>query len=230
MGLELTALLADPVMVGEGVVHGDGQPVMLLPGFLLDDDSLGLMTGWLLAAGYRTIGAGPYPNVDCSEASVARLTDRLERFAQREGRRVAIVGQSRGGLYARVLAVRRPDLVSGIVTLGSPVMAPAAVHPLMVMQASWLAWFRIQGAPGLLSWECAAGECCASFWTDLVAPFRTGIGYESIYSRSDGIVDWRACLDPGAAHREIDSSHYGMAVNAHAYREVAGALARFRSP
>jgi len=60
------------------------------------------------------------------------------------------------------------------------------------------------------------------------ADFPSGVGYVSIYSRSDGIVDWHACLDPAAEHVEIQASHCGMAVSAQAYRTVAEALARFR--
>jgi triacylglycerol lipase len=47
----------------------------------------------------------------------------------------------------------------------------------------------------------------------------------SIYSRSDGIVRWRACLDDDAEQVEVDASHIGMAVSAPAYRAVARALA-----
>ena len=39
-----------------------------------------------------------------------------------------IVGHSLGGMLARGLAVRRPDLVSGIITMGSPMLAPGAHH------------------------------------------------------------------------------------------------------
>jgi triacylglycerol lipase len=54
------------------------------------------------------------------------------------------------------------------------------------------------------------------------------VGYVSIYSRSDGIVNWKACLDPGAECVEIAASHLGMAVNAQAYQALAAALERFR--
>ncbi len=42
--------------------------------------------------------------------------------------------------------------------------------------------------------------------------------YVWVYSRSDGIVDWRACLD-GAADElvEIRASHCGMAVSVDVY-------------
>ena len=57
-----------------------------------------------------------------------------------------------------------------------------------------------------------------------------GVGYLSIYSRSDGIVDWRACLDEGAKHLEVRSSHCGMSLNPDAYRATARALQSFCEP
>jgi len=49
-----------------------------------------------------------------------------------------------------------------------------------------------------------------------------------VYSRSDGIVDWRACIDESADEVvEIDASHCGMAVSRPAYAAVARALAGF---
>jgi hypothetical protein len=50
------------------------------------------------------------------------------------------------------------------------------------------------------------------------------VGFVSVYSRSDGIVDWRACLDPAAQHVEVAASHIGMAVNPDVYRVLAEAL------
>ncbi len=63
---------------------------------------------------------------------------------------------------------------------------------------------------------------------DSLAPFPDGVGFTSIYSRTDGIVDWRACLDQAAELVEVEASHVGMALNAAVYRAVAAALARFR--
>lgn len=62
----------------------------------------------------------------------------------------------------------------------------------------------------------------------LTGPFPGNVGFVSVYSRSDPFVDWRACQDPAADLSEIDSSHIGMAFNAHAYERIASALASFR--
>jgi triacylglycerol lipase len=228
LGLEAAALLRDPVFRGDGVRDGRGRPVLLIPGFLAGDGSLAVMSGWLGRCGYRPKGAGMVANVDCSSAALARLEPRLERLVSEQGRRAAIVGQSRGGSLAKVLARRRPDLVCGIVTLGSPALKPLAVHPLVRLQLEAVSRLGSLGAPRLFRRSCLDGDCCAAFWEDLAAPLPRGVGFVSVYSRTDGIVDWRACLAPGAEHVEIGSSHIGMAINPSAWRAVTAALERFR--
>jgi pimeloyl-ACP methyl ester carboxylesterase len=228
VGLETAALLGSPVFRGEGVEDGRGRPVLLVPGFLAGDDSLAMMTRWLRRRGYHTRKAGLRANVGCSAETVEALEDRLEELVQRQDRRAAIVGQSRGGSLARVLAKRRPDLVCGIVTLGTPHMEPFAVHPLVSLQLIAVGALGTIRVPGLFSRSCLSGGCCSEFWEQLAAPLPRRLGFVSVYSRSDGIVDWRACLAEGARHVEVRSSHIGMAVNAAAYRAVADALASFR--
>src|SRR5919204_2440143 len=120
VGLEPAALLRSKVFRGDGVADGGGQPVLLIPGFLAGDGSLGLMTQWLRRTGHHTCKAGIRLNVDCSGRAVEAIEERLERLVERQGRPAAIIGQSRGGTFAKALAHRRPELVSGIVTLGSP--------------------------------------------------------------------------------------------------------------
>jgi pimeloyl-ACP methyl ester carboxylesterase len=227
VGLETAALLRSPVYRGEGVEDGRGRPVLLIPGFLAGDDSLSVMTRWLRARGYHTARAGIRANVGCSAEMVEPIEDRLEALVERQGRRAAIVGQSRGGTFGRVLARRRPDLVSGVVTLGTPHVKPFGVHPLVGVQMIALGALGTLRVPGLFRRSCLSGECCAEFWEQMETPLRKRIGFVSVYSRSDGVIDWRSCLAPDAEHVEIGSSHIGMAVNAAAYRAVAAALESF---
>jgi pimeloyl-ACP methyl ester carboxylesterase len=229
VGLEAAALLRDPVFRGEGVTQGRGRPVLLIPGFLAGDPSLSLMAGWLKRNGYRPSRAGIVANVDCSGALMPRLEARLERLVARAGGPAAIVGQSRGGTLAKVLAHRRPDLVTGVVALGSPQLDPLAVHPLVRLQVQLVGGLGSLGAPRLFKRSCVEGECCAAFWEALAAPPPPGVGLVSVYSKSDGIVDWRSCLDPHAELVEIRASHCGMAVSAAAWRAVAEALTSFWS-
>jgi triacylglycerol lipase len=224
---EAAALFQSSVWRGAGLAPGDGRPVMLIPGFLAGDGSLATMARWLQAARYRPRRAGMRANVACSEEACERLEARLEAFAETSGRRVALVGQSRGGVLARALAARRPDLVSGIVTLGSPVVSMLRVHPLVLAHVGMVAALGSGRLPGLFTWRCLRGDCCARFREHLAGPFPPEVGYVALYSRTDGIVDWRACLDPAAEQVEVRASHVGMAVNASVYAEIGHALAAF---
>ena len=89
--------------------------------------------------------------------AAAQLEARLEAIAPRRGSRVQIVGHSLGGMLARGLAVRRPDLVAGIVTLGSPMLAPAAHHASLTRSVDVLVRLSRAGVPGLMSEDCVAG-------------------------------------------------------------------------
>jgi triacylglycerol lipase len=228
IGLEWAALRRSDVFRGTGVPAGEGRGVLMVPGFLAGDGSLGTMTQWLRAAGYRTKRAGIRSNVACSAVACDRLEERLEVLAAKTGGRVAIVGQSRGGVLAKALGARRPDLVSGVITLGSPVLSQLSVHPVVLAQVGVLAALGSGPVPGLISWRCLRGDCCEGFRAAVAGPLAPEVGYVVIYSRSDGIVDWRSCVDPYADDRvEVRASHCGMGVHAATYRIIAGALAGF---
>jgi pimeloyl-ACP methyl ester carboxylesterase len=189
------------------------------------DASLTLMAGWLRALGYAPCRAQIRANVDCSGRAVARLETQLERAAQRHGRAVTIIGQSRGGTMARVLAVRRPDLVEAIACLGSPLRDEFAVHPLVTTHIHVVGTLGSLGVPGLFTRACRDGECCRDARAELHAPVPSRVAFLSVYSRSDGIVAWRSCLDPQAEQVEVSSSHCGMSVNPQVYRVVKDWLA-----
>ena len=225
IGFEAAQLLRSPVWRGDGVPPGDGRAVLLIPGFLAGDGSLATMTRWLRAAGYRTGRAGIRANVGCSEAACRQLEERLGRLADRSGAPVTIIGQSRGGVLAKALAARHPELVSGIVGLGAPTRSMLRVHPLVLAQVGLVAALGTGRVPGLFTLQCLRGPCCAPFRRALASPFPDTVGYVSIYSRSDGIVDWRACVDPAADENvEVAASHLGMGLNRAVYEQVARVL------
>jgi pimeloyl-ACP methyl ester carboxylesterase len=225
--LEWAALLRSDVIRGEGLPEGNGRGVLLVPGFLAGDGSLATMTNWLRGAGWRTKSAGMRANVNCSAAACDRIEERLEALAGATGDRVVVIGQSRGGIFARALGAGRPDLVAGVVTLGSPVRSQLAVHPLVLAQIGMVGMVGAFAGSHALSWRCLRGECCERFRAALRDPFPTDVGFVSLYSRSDGVVDWRACLDPDAECVEVGASHIGMSLNVEAYRAVARALQDF---
>jgi pimeloyl-ACP methyl ester carboxylesterase len=200
--------------------------VLLIPGFLSGDWSLSELATALALAGHRPASTGMRINVDCSEAALERLEVCVEAAVAARSAPVALVGHSRGGLFARVLAARRPDLVDSVVTLGAPHRDQLAIHPAIWASAWSIVALGRLGMRGLLSYGCAAGACCATFRRDLAAPLDPGIRFVSIYSRSDGLVDWRACLDPAARHIEIATSHLAMTTAPEAVAAVCEALAQ----
>lgn len=208
--------------------HGDGngQPVLLIPGFLAGDATLRPMAVRLRAAGLRTYRSRVHANVRCAQATGEALERRLEEIVDRCGRPAAVVGHSLGGLLAKALAYRRPDLVAGIVTLGSPLLAPGAVHPVLAFDLMLIARLQQWGLGGLMGPDCTGGDCARVSMEELSAPTEDGFAFTSIYSRRDGIVDWHACLDPAATQVEVGCSHVGMAVDQATFREVLAGLGR----
>lgn len=222
-GLELARLAADREFLRPRRQAG-APPVLLVPGFLAGDQSLGVLRGWLRRRGSRTATAGLWLNVDCAERTATVIEARLRRLAERAQRPVVLVGQSRGGELARVVALRNPDSVGTLIMLGSPVLDPLSVGPGVMRAVRSVAWLGDLGVPGMFSRECGEGACCAAFREDLRARLPRAIRAVSIYSRSDGVVSWQACLDPCAEHVEVESSHSGMAVNRAVYRVLAETL------
>jgi triacylglycerol lipase len=226
-GVEAAALFRSSVWRGGGVPDGEGRPVLLIPGFMAGDGSMATMTRWLRENGYRTHRAGIRANVGCSEEYLTRLELRLEELAELTGHRVAIIGQSRGGVFARVLGARRPDLVSGIVTLGAPTVRQLSAHPFVLAQVLVVGALGTGKVPGMFRVSCLRGRCCERFRADLAGAFPAEVGYTALYSKTDGVVDWHACLDPAANQVEVRASHLGMGLNAEVYAEVGNALGTF---
>src|SRR3954447_16470899 len=168
-GFQLPGLPRSDVRRAGGVTDGNGQPVMLVSGLLAGDQSLNLMARWLKSTGHRPCRAGIAAHVDCSQRAAERLERRLECLAEDSGQRVAIVGQSRGGSFARVLAVRRPDLVSGVVCLGSPLKHQLAIHPLVRASILGIGVLGTAGIDGLMRHSCLWGDCCTCYWDDFAS-------------------------------------------------------------
>jgi pimeloyl-ACP methyl ester carboxylesterase len=203
-----------------------GDPVLLVPGFLAGDGTLALMARSLRAQGFRTYRSHIHSNIGCTLNAASQLEARLESIAMRRGSRVQVVGHSLGGMLARGVAVRRPDLVSNIVTLGSPMLAPGAHHVSLSASVDLLVRLSRAGVPGLMSADCVRGECARQSFGESRQPLPAGVSFTAVYSRRDGIVDWRACVDPAAVPVEVSASHLGMAFDPRVIDVVSGALLR----
>jgi triacylglycerol lipase len=213
--LEHARLRRDPLFAGDAVPRGDGRPVLLVPGFMGGDRSLLTLREWLVRLGYEVEQSGITWNIRYSEAELRTLTPRMAGLVDRARDAVTIIGHSRGGLLAKVLSDRHPLLVRRVIGLGSPFADPFDVHPLT------MAGVRLAQAANLVRFG-QGGNAEAPFLRDLAAPARVPL--LSIYSRSDGIVHWEACLRPDATCLEVTSSHTGLCVNPEVYALLARVL------
>jgi pimeloyl-ACP methyl ester carboxylesterase len=100
--------------------HGGGQPVLVFPGILSSDNATALLRRTLEESGYRSYASQLGFVTGISRNAFANALDRLAEVAEAEQRKVVLVGWSLGGIYARVLAQRHPELVRLVMTLGTP--------------------------------------------------------------------------------------------------------------
>lgn len=221
---ELARLLADPVWRGVDLPRGDGGPVLLIPGFLAGDQSLSVMASWLRKLGHSPKRAGISFNVACSDIAVDRLSQVLQHANLRSGRKVAIIGHSRGGHFARALAVRHPDQVSQIISMGSGLDEPFDISEPTRMAVDGVRKLIARRDPERAALGCFTHACLCRYAQDYRAPFPETVPLTSVYSKGDGVVRWRACIVPYARNVEVTGSHIGLAYNRHAYREIASAL------
>ncbi|MBJ7471678.1 MAG: alpha/beta fold hydrolase [Solirubrobacteraceae bacterium] len=249
--LELGTLMRSEVWHGRGVRRGNGERILAIPGLFVGDETLRPMRGWLARIGYHAEGSGIRSNIGCSERVMVSLERRAEQAHRLDGRRIHVIGQSRGGMLAHVLGVRRPDLVASVTTLGSPISGTIDdFHPLLQRNLTWLSrlgdtrggyiatscWV---GAPGRPVPDTATAHdhpevldpvrtrtCCEDFWPDLLAELPSSVLGTAIYSRSDGLIRAKACVAPGYHAVEVTASHVGMATSSAVYHAVATALAR----
>jgi triacylglycerol lipase len=205
------------------------QPVVLVPGFMAGDGSLSLMARHLRSLGHRTYRSTMHANVGCTKKARDRLEERIEAIAAKRGRKVTVVGHSLGGLLARGIAAHRPDLVDGIVTLGSPLLAPGAAHQLLLWDLNLIVKLQRAGLGSMMGADCTSGDCAKEAWEAGQAPLHRDVAFTSVFSRRDGIIDWRACLDPLAKTVEVRTSHLGMAFDPVVLDIVGSTLAASRA-
>jgi pimeloyl-ACP methyl ester carboxylesterase len=205
------SLLLSPLLMR--APRGDGHPVLTVPGFLASDLSMRPMRRYLRELGYDAYAWKMGRNIGGVSRMRAALKDRLAGIHAATGRKVSIVGWSLGGVYARDLALQAPDMVRCVITLGSPFAGDVrATNATRLYEA--------------LSGEAVEeqSELRAAIAGDLPVPA------SSIYSRTDGVVNWHTCLlRPSDTAENIEvhlASHIGLGVNAAALWAVADRLAQ----
>jgi pimeloyl-ACP methyl ester carboxylesterase len=212
-GLMMPTLLQAP--------KGDGHPVMVLPGFLASDVSTRPLRSFLRVKGYQSEGWGLGRNlgthiVGGDHIVSDELIDQVIRLSVKSNQKVSLVGWSLGGILAREVSRVAPDCVRQVITLGSPFNSSEGTTPMVAKM-----------------FEMINGDLVAKN-SHLVEKTYTAppVPSSAIYSRSDGIVSWRACINkPDALNKqteniEVKGSHSGLGHNHQAIRIIANRLAQ----
>jgi len=110
--------------------RGGGAPVVVLPGYGFNDASTAPLRSYLRYLGYRVAGWGLGANHGRVGQIIGPVAQLLEGQVAQYGRPVAMVGQSLGGYVAREVARQHPELVSQVVTLGTPIFARTSPAPI----------------------------------------------------------------------------------------------------
>ena len=210
-----SAAFASSLPLFAAVETGDQHPVLFLPGFTAGDASTAPLRAVVRSHGYWVHAWGLGRNIGPTSRAVSGMRARMAELADTHQRRVSLIGQSLGGIYARLLARERPDLVRQVITLGSPYRMVAgdrsAATPL------WRCYEHLHdGDLPLVN----VGE------QDRVP---LAVPATSIYSRVDGVAPWQTCIDivrKDAENIEVISSHTGMALNPAVVVAVLDCLAR----
>lgn len=193
---------------------GDGHAVMTLPGFLASDRSTRVLRRYMREWGYDSYRWDLGRNLGLStERDLESLLDeRLRWLFDASGGKVSLVGWSLGGLLARELARRYPDLVRAVITLGSPIGDPRATN----------AWRLYEIMSGTDIDDAAIKTRIERFREPLPS-----VPVTAIYSKSDAVVAWRIATLPDGAMTEnigINTSHFGMGFNPAVLYAVADRL------
>ena len=191
--------------------EGDGHPVLVLPGLATGDGSTALMRRFLRSRGYAASGWGQGLNLGLRPRVLDRAHERLAELWIEHGHSVSIIGWSLGGLYARELAKRSPELVRLVITLGSPFTG----HP------------RATNAWRL--YEFASGHRID--FHDFYGRLRTPppVPTTSIWSPTDGVVSWRCSVETRrdlAENIVLNSSHLGLGAHPATLYAIADRLAQ----
>lgn len=186
---------------------GDGHPVLFLPGFLTSDTFTLPMRERVEEQGYKTYGWNNGFNLGFDEKTAGVLRARLQQvFEENGGQKVTLVGHSLGGVFARELAREFPEMVRGVVTLGTPFgqlddpVGATSEHLDKIYR-----FFQPKGLHGTIDEIRERG---------LTPP---PVPTTSLYSQDDGVINWTAALNPKAKEAEnieVTGSHLGMTMNA----------------
>lgn len=191
---------------------GDGHPVIVIPGFMSTDSSTANLRRHINDLGYTALGWGMGRNYGRPEY-MDDLCVRVCEISAKYGCQVSVIGWSLGGIFARQLGKRQPEEVRQIITMGSPFRG--------VGKANNVAWIY-----NFLKGTNRVASASKELLEDLPKP--APVPTTAIYSKQDGIVPWRLCMEieETSIHQnvEVRGSHFGLGHNPSVMRIIADRL------
>ena len=209
--LDIAALFAAAPVLATAP-RGTPHPIVVLPGLGADDTSTLAIRGFLQRLGYQVHGWGRGRNIRSPDADLSAVAAQVAALHESAGLKVSLIGWSRGGIIAREVARQIPDAVRLVITLGSPFAAPGASNVRTI-------WRLVTGK----KYEPPTPERISRLAQPLPVPST------SIYTRADGVVSWRACLEDAGDQREnieVITTHVGLGFHAPALWVIADRLAQ----
>ena len=210
---DLAMYVAASPLLRRTAPRGDGHPVLVLPGLMAADSSTRMLRAYLRRLGYHVHGWRLGRNLGPTREAVLGMGARLDALLERHGRTISVIGWSLGGIYAREMARLRPGDVRQVITLGSPFNMKDGVESRAHRTYNRYSHLHIDG--GALRSGGTAVEL--------------SVPATSVYSRFDGIVPWRACLDVESSiseNVEVYGAHVGLGYNPAALWVIADRLAQ----
>lgn len=195
--------------------RGAGETVIVFPGFSTGDRSTIPLRGFLNAIGYRAEGWGMGVNRGDVEALMPRVAELIAARSADVGGPVHLIGWSLGGVLAREAARELPEQVRSVITMGTPVVGGPR----------YTAAARLYSAQGF-DFDHIERRIAEREQTRITVPVT------SIYSKADGIVAWRAAIDPTdnpVEHVEVRDGHLGMGFSTGVFKLIAERLAAQRA-
>ncbi len=182
----------------------------MIPGFLSPEISTARLREFLAHQGFTPYDWAQSLNLGPTRKNLAGLEAHIEKIARAHGSRVSLIGQSLGGVIAREMARRRPDLVAQIITLVTPIRPPVATPLAPLAHIASLFWDE-ETHPVLLR-----------------ASQPVSVPLTAIITSVDGMVDWRASVpdsDPLTEIITVAGPHTTMGSHPEAQRVIAARLA-----
>lgn len=177
---------------------GKERPVLVIPGLLSTDVATSILRKYLNKIGFNALAWELGRNLGRFE-TLEILIEKVKKIEKEYQNKVILIGWSMGGIFAREIAKQIPESIDQVLTMGSPFADVYAPN-----YARWV--FELLNKGTTPNEEIINQLPCP-------APIKT----TALFSKTDGIVPWAACMEmkEDSLHKnvEIYSCHIGMGMN-----------------